>query len=134
MQHFCLPIQPTIRLLVRSTPQRCLCTSVFPLLLCILNRPLINHVCNYVCAYAYIRIQFTTNESTSMKLSYIDADIARSVTNRQTMCCNFIMSIVALTGFRFRTGADIFLFINLSPFGFHPFSCRVGTGSFFSRM
>jgi hypothetical protein len=104
---------------------------MFPLLLCVLNRSLINRVCNYVRAYAYIRIQFITNESTSMKLSYIEVDITRIVTNRQAMCRNFIMSIIALTGFRFRTVAEIFLFIKLSPSGFHPFSYRLGTGSFF---
>jgi len=104
---------------------------MFPLLLCMLNRPLISHVCNYVCAYVYIRIQFTTNESTSMKLSYIEADITRSVTNRQAVCRNFIMSVIALTGFRFRAGAEIFLFINVSPSGFQQFSYWVGTGRVF---
>ena len=68
-----------------------------------------------------------------MKLSYIEADITRSVIDRQAMCRNFIMSIVALAGFQFRPGAEIFLFIIVSPSGSHPFSYRVGSGSFFLR-
>jgi hypothetical protein len=59
---------------------------MFLLLLCILYRPLINHVCIYVCAYAYIRIQFTTNESTSMKLSYIEADRLHGVSQTDKPC------------------------------------------------
>jgi hypothetical protein len=62
---------------------------MFQLLLCILNRPLINRVCNYVCTYAHIRIQFTTNESTSMKLSYIKPDITWSVT-RHVLQFNYV--------------------------------------------